>query len=511
MAEIQEYLPQTSAQEPVGGVSPNIELAGSVGRAIEHIGGALEDAGTVIHRAQTQKESADAYEAVAYARAGYSQQIQQGIQDGSLNVDNIMEKYDSEMTDAGGKLTTPGAQNLFQRQNSRLRGYLLKMANTGATQVTYNETLGKLQQGRNTNSDFIENSTDPLGSFLDVFHGEQEKIQTDVDNQQLPEKLRGKAEMEAGTQYAESAIRGLAKINPDRARAALEPKLSNGQDNPLIPFLSADKRKELGKEIDTVEKQNDVEKDRAFAQHERAMKLSEESWYTNNFDKLTSGNLSVDDVRDGVKQGKIRGTFGMEMVNAINKTNDRDLKTKPDDYQDVVERMTDVNSTNPISSFDQVLPYIADGRIAADGPHSAKTIKWLWDNISPQGKALKTNMAGLIKEAKSAILYPDTQGGKGNDPNSVNKYNQFIADIGAKMNNAGADAKNLLDPTNKDYLGGPNLKPYTTPLSERYSAHLQDRTDKANGMRPTGTNPTPTPSPKARKPGESISDWEKRK
>ena len=93
MAEIQEYLPEVSSPEPVGGVSPNIELAGAVGRSIENIGQNLEEVGAGFHRRNVQRESADVYAFTATQRAQSSSDLHDAINGNGFNQEKYFEDF----------------------------------------------------------------------------------------------------------------------------------------------------------------------------------------------------------------------------------------------------------------------------------------------------------------------------------------------------------------------------------------------------------------------------------
>lgn len=499
MAQIQEYMPETDAQQPVGGVSPNVELSGSVGRSIERLGGTLEEGGSELYKRQAAQETADVYSAFADQRALYSAKVQQGVQDGSLDVDKLKQDFDDQTSKIGDGISTAQGRNYFERQQSRLRGHILQMATVGQAQVAANDARSKWQSAVGTNSSVLMEHPD---QFEDVYHQGLESIDNLVQSGGLPDKMRGKAAEQMGVEFAKGAIRGWMDVDPGKARAMVE---SGGFDQ----FLNTDQKKGMLNEIKTSERADTAEDARADMAQKRAQKATEEKWGQDNFAALQNGSLSPKSVIQAVQQGKISPEKGEHYISAIKNEASGEAKTDIRLYNNLADRITNPESQDPIVSRDELLPLAGKGKLAVDGPHSLATLDKLF-NRTPEGQAMMQGQKQLFDSAKKTIRFKNDLTNT-YDTLGENKLAQFYHDFAQAKANlpAGHKPSELVDSSNPLYFGN-RLDSYSTPMQERIQHQFMDRTDKALGLRPTGSDPNPTPNPAARKPGETPAAFLKR-
>lgn len=464
------------------------EGLGESGRAIREFGQQFTQDSDVIYKRQEQEETSDVNAKFADLSAQTAEEIDQQTRDGTINSEKYTDGLRDKINDIDQNISTAAGRRAFERNSARVQGYALRRSAKGEAAVKGATAVANASG--EANSYAAATYSDPK-SFDTNRQALEQSLQDQVDSG-LDAKAASKLKTDYNNILAQNAIKGFIKINPDLAQQELD---SGKYD----AYLDGKSRPGLQDAIDARYRHLEIESTRANNMHEKAMKLSEEAFYAKNFDDIEGGAMSVDQVEAAVRQKKIRPEFGQHMIDRLDKVNQRDLKTKPDAYQDVVNRMTDPQAEKPITSFDEVLPLIADGSIAADGPHSAKTLKWLWDSISPEGKAIKTDFTALKNKARAAILYPDVQGGKGNDPHSVDKYNQWLADTSAKLSHAkdnGLTERDFLTYGSKNYLGTDDaLKAYAIPLTERYQIHAQDIKGSAGKKEPPAA---------AKKENESI-------
>lgn len=498
MAQIQEYLPEVASPEPVGGVSPNIELSGAVGRSIEDIGNQVSQMGEVMHRRAAQEETADTYAAFADQRAEWTDKVNQGIQTGSLDVEQTMQDYDDQTTDLGSDITTPEGKNYFERQQARLRGQILKTATTGQAQVAARQAQGQWQDAINKNSSAL--MSDP-SQFEDVHEQGIEAVDQLVKNGGLPEKFREKAIQQMGLEYSKAAIRGMADVNPDAAEQVV-------RDGHFDSYMDSDQKKAMLGEIHMAQRGQDAEDSRADRAVDKAHKAAQEAWGAENFQALETGSLKPKDVIQAVQKGILTPEKGEHYIAAIQTSATRDTKTNPRAYNDLVQRISNPNSSNPIASPDELLPFVSKGQLAVDGPHSLKTLRGLF-NQTQDGQALQQGTKALFDAAKKSIQFKDDLNGT-YSALGEQKLAQFYSDFAHAKQNLpqGANPKDLVDPNSSLYFGN-RLQSYQTSLQDRLTGQMQGRTNKAIGL-PTPNNPDAKPTQSARKPNESPGDYLKR-
>lgn len=496
MAEIEEYTPQVEAQGGVGSTSPNLELAGSVGRAVERLGGAIEEGGQYIQQRKAQEETADVYAKMADQREFWTNEVQQRAQNGTLDTDKIKDDYDNATSSIGDNISTAQGKNYFERQQARVKSHVLQMAQASAAQMASAQAKGAFETGMNKDSSTL--MSDPT-AFEDVYNGGLESVDQLIKTGGLPEKMRDKAVQQMSSQYAMAAMKGWTDNDPDTARKML-PELGK--------FMNVAQKEQAERQIDMADRANDADDARADRAEEKAKKAGSEKWLSDNFEKLQNGALPAKDVTKAVSTGIISEEKGQQLINVIRKDATEDLKSDPSVYTDLVKRIADPQANNPIVSLDDVMPYVARGDIAVDGPHSLATIRKLMDT-TPEGHMVKQGEKLLFRSATSTIRYknPMTQQ---YDMAGESKLAQFMTDYAQERDTIRASGGKLSDLTNPSsplYFGRPeNLAKYQTSWQDQAQGIHQDRTDKALGL-----EDGQTPKDKAvRKKDESAADYLKR-
>lgn len=504
MPEIQEYSPQVAVPEGIGSVSQNIEMAGAVGKSLEKFGSDVAEGSMQIQRRNAQEETSQVYSHITDLSANLNQEVQQGIQDGTLNQEDVLQKFDDQNEKLQGNLSTPQAQNYLNRLQSRFRGHLMRTMAVGQAQIAKNAAIGGLIDARNKSGNAI--FQDP-SSFQDYYEAGVEDLDQRIQNGGLPESMRTKAQQEMGQDFATQAVRGWANLDTDKARELLNGDPTKDQKPAFDDFISPDKKFQLNKEIDARDRANEVEGNRATRLVEKEQKAKQEAWYANNFKAFSTGALSTHKIQDAVRNKDISPELGAHLINAQREANERGDQFKSDVhvYKDLVRRISDINAPDAITSKEELLPYVAKGKIAPMGSMGLGSLDALIDK-TPDGQAMRQGQKALFDGARKAIMYDNGMGGTG-----TVGWNKFVSDFSEAKSHLpqGAKPSDLVDPKSPLYFGN-KINQYATPLSERYKIHAEERTDKALGLKPTGSNPEPTPAPNARKPGESIPEWKTR-
>lgn len=497
MAQINEYTPQVETPGPVGGVSPNVELAGAVGRSIENFGKEVTQSGEKIHQRISQEETADVYSNIANLRYQKNQELQQKIQDGSLDVDQFSQDYDNEMNDIGSNLSTPEGQNYFERQSSRLKGQLLKTAMSGQAQIAARVAMSSWQDSINKDSLTIKN--DPM-QFEDIHDSMQEHVDSLIKTGGLPAKMRDQAVKEADTQYAEAALIGRAQIYGPEAAKVMMNKGGLGE------YLTVEQREKVESHIDQAGRSNAVEQERVTKAVKDAQELVAEKWGQDHLEKLTNNALSTKDVLSAVQGGTLKWEQGERWLNMIKAGTKQDAKSDPRVFNQLVQRIANPESESPIAGKEDLMPFVANGKISVQ---DFAKLNSLIDK-TPDGQATKQGEKALFDTMAKTIRFKNQMTGQ-YDLMGEQKLAQAKSDYiqAKKALPQGIKPQELVDPNSPLYFGN-RLNAYQTSLKDQMSSMNQDRTNKALGLRPTGQNPNPTPVNQARKPNESAADYLKR-
>lgn len=503
MPQINEYLPQTEAQGAIGSISANIELAGAAGRGLERLGSAVEGAGTEIQQRTAQEETSDVYSEIADKRAYWSEELSKRTQDGTLDPDKFKEEFDNDLGGLQDRLTTPQAQNAFERAKSRTGATLLQHAVAGRAQIAKNVAMGSFQNFISKNSLTLQN--DP--SQLDDIHSQSiEYVDSLVENGGLPASMKDKTVQQMGKMYVGAAVDGYAKINPSYARQLLDSgsldKTAGGDE-----LLDADYKRELYGRVNTYEHAQEVTQSHQSSAIERAYKTNEEALGQKWLPQLQDNTLTPKAVMDQVQSGALDWEKGNRWIHMIDEASRQDIKTNPHVKADLIQRIVDPTNVNPITDANDLLPYVGKGISITD----LNQLNGLYDK-TPEGLAMKQGEKALLQSAKSTIRFknPMTQQ---YDPAGEQKYAQFMVDYAQAKKQARSNNDpigDLVDPSSKAYFGN-KLNSYQTPLQEQMSQVSQDRTNKALGLRPSGENPDQKQNKNVRQPNESAADYLKRR
>jgi hypothetical protein len=490
MAQIEEYTPQIESPGPVGGVSPDIQQAGAMGRGLERMGQDISQGLGYIRERTAQQETADVYAQFADQRAFQTAKLQQQTQDGSLDVDQFMQEYDDSTTDGSQNLTTPQGKNFFGRQQARLKGHLLQTAMAGKAQIAARESQGQWQDAVNKNSSVL--MQDPT-SFEDVHNQGLEAVDQMIQSGGLPEKYRQKAIDTMQSQYAEAALIGYAQQDPAKAQRML-------QGDGLGQFLTVQQKEQIQGKIDHYENSKNVEAERAQRAVDLKRKATSDQFGAAHIQALESGTLSQDTINQAAKNG----TISWEQADRFTEINKRqaaqDFKADPRKQLDLYRRILDQQAPDAITSQDQIFQQVATGQIPPTHMNSYLEAFGKTDLGKAQDFASK---AILIQANQIRAKDPLT----GNfDPKNDTAATQFMMDYfkaRQKIKAAGGNPDDAANPNSKDYFATPQtVSHYRTNWQDQLQGQAQDRVDKANGYKTTGDNPNPTPVPEAARPGE---------
>lgn len=500
MPQIQEYTPQVEAQGPVGGTSPNLELAGSVGRSISNLGGAIEQGGDAIHRRQAQEETADIYATFADQRAAWTDKIQQQTQNGTLDIEKFKDEFDQQTEPLADNLSTSEGRNYFERQQARLKGHLLQMAVAGKAQIASNEAKGKWKQAMDSSSSAL--MSDP-SSFQDTYEQGLEAVDQLIETGGLPEKMRSQAVNQMGAEYSKSAIRGWAELDPDHAKKMLD-------GGAFDQFLSGDQKHQMYAEVSHYANAKDVEDRRTVKAVEDAKKKNQEAWGASALPQLANNTLSSKDVLKAVQTGTIDWEHGERWLNMIDQGTKKDQRTDPRLKNQLIQRIVDPNNANPIQDMNGLMPYVGKGISISDFNQMNSLF-----NKTPEGQAAQQGERALFQAARSTIRFKNPMTNQ-YDVMGEQKLAQFMNDyVEAKKtisNSKSGTVGDLVNPNSPLYFGK-NLDQYQTPLQEQMTHVSQDRTNKALGLPRSNGQPPPdkTTNKNVRQPNESAEAYLKRR
>ena len=506
MPRIEEYLPETEGQGPVGGLDPRTEAVGRVGAGLERVGQSVENAGQAVYRRQEQAEVSSTAADFSQMRTDYQQRLIQETQDGTLDVDKFKQDYQDDVNQSSEGIKTAGGRDYFNRLSARLGATLTIAAAHGQSQIAGAKAAADWQSEQNANANSLYQ--DP-SSFSDIQAQSLEGIDARVQSGGLKAVQAEKLKTEAGANNAMASVRGWAQLgdtgrtNPDGTQIAgpdiAKHILDSGQ---LDQYLSPQQKEQAYGFVDHAAKAKVAADAQIDKQIKDQQKKDSDDWMIQNMAGYANNSLTP-------KQIMNSPLSGLEQMRLIDKIKENNTKKNRPDPQ-VITQMTDRmvlpdDDPNKIHNPQELL-----GKV----PPADYTRIMGWYNKTPEGQALNANRKTMLDEAKSKILQKDPTDPMGNARVGYDRLAQFQVDLQAQekeMVKQGKPIGSLYDPTSKDYFGN-------VLTTGKYQKSIQDlMADRATQMRanpPTKTNPPgadQSPPPMQRNLNESAQDFLKRK
>lgn len=435
MPKIQQYDSQIEAAQPVGALSPNIELAGAPGRAAENLGNKIGEVGDLIQRRGEQEKSADAYSNFAALSAASTNEIKASGPDGdgTLNPEKIQKKYadlvDQAASDYEGY---PIAQDYFKRQAARLSKNISLQSSTAYAKLAGQKETVAFDQG------FTDTQAAILGdphSFIDGVKSFTDAIHTKVATGQIPQQNAETYVRQGAAELAKSAVQGWARQDPGMAYKMLN---SGAFDKALSPD---ELKAQLGV-VEQYQRAADVQKKVSSANEDDAQAAQLSAWKTQALTKATRGQL---DPREIIENKLLDDDQKKTWINFAEAQADRQQSTKGSTYTSLYRRIhLPDNDPQKISDASQIVPYVGKGISAQAAGELESAMK-----KTPEGERLLAarkrtlDQASKIINAKTMTGQPDVDG-----PENLAR---FVKDMGHAEDEArknGTPVMDVFDPEN---------------------------------------------------------------
>ncbi len=407
MPQIPDYsVPETEAQGAVGGISPNFEAAGTLGRSIENFGGAIEQGADILHRREAAKETSNVYSQVAALRAKYTNQLYKQGNNPDFDTEDFQKQYADEVNGIGEQLNTAEGKDYFTRQAARLGGNLLQRASVVQAQAQGRQARMALQSGMNSDSNTLAQSPE---QFADILDGQMENLKTQVQNNP---KLAG-AEPQL-TKYvqgelAKAAVRGWANVDPGTAedeREGTATKMLNA--GAFDEYFDNDTKQQMLNFAQHAARNADTEGLRVSKAEERAHKLEFQQWLQPNMVKLFNGQLAISDLKkatDGEGKPLLSGDEYERMAKLIQQqTKERETKEHSPAYTQAFRNIVaDDGDPNQIKDVNQILSMGTKGEL---NPKEMASLVHEF-NTTSQGQQIKENRKKMYDYISGQLRYKD--------------------------------------------------------------------------------------------------------
>lgn len=354
MPQIQEYTLQTEGQQPEAGPSAGLEAASVYGRGIESFGNALQEGGAAITRAETQKDVSNAYSKWATFRAQKTAEINQGSQDGTLDVDKVKQDV-QDFTDKNfDAVSTSQGKDFYNRQAARVGNYLLLHATQQKAILAGRQAVGDFNQGVAADAQSfsydpsIENYQSAMQGQADSLHmhvtGGKDQYGNDVpggiDAKDVP-KILDQTNNTLTTEF----IKQSASKDPDGTQKMIDDgtfdDFIKGGRSPLTDIVNAQRHMINGQSA----------QDEAEAN--RAKKAMYDDWGNKNIQVNPDGSVKIN--LSTINQADfMTPSQKLQVAGAAERSAKQSVATDPL----TANRITSMIATGKITGSDQLLPYL---------------------------------------------------------------------------------------------------------------------------------------------------------
>lgn len=455
-------------------MTANPQRAGGEARALQGLVASAFDAEDKIYQRNAQNEVSELNAQFADARAEWTQRVADDVQKGEIDTQKIDQDYGDAVNKMNENISTHEGRQFFDRQSSRLRGYVLSSAARGQAAVAGQRAENDWRIALNGNGNALQ--TDPTG-FKDIYDASLEAIDAQVQTGAMPAKIADKFKIETGTELAKAAVRGYANMNPDVA----EKRLNSGE---FDQYLTPDTKAQMQGYIHAQKAAEEIDLRRRQVADEKFKKLRSEAWQQESLGKLSEGSLPTKDILSSPMSADEK-IHWMKLADEATKQH---TQSDPRVFNELTRRvLLPDDDPQHISDITGLAPYVGKGVDIDDVTKINGFIQKL-----PEGMNLKDNRKRLVDFATSKLTkVDDTTGMK--DPDGEMNMASFVVALQekeAQMRKDGKPVTDLYNPNSKDYFGNEVGNYQLTPMQI-----MQKRADRLHNSASANTAATSTDDP----------------
>lgn len=472
MPRIREYTPQSELRNPVDTRRVNTEDL-SVGSGLVALGESVSGIERTIQRNKETKDKTNISKRLAETQETFTIDLEERLKqyDGTDTEfsKKFLDDYENHMNELSGEIETNAGRQYFDEARSELRRRFAISASAGQSEKTGAKTVQDFTSSINTSANaLVANPTlhDFTSKNLDQMIGGF--VQSGMLDATKAEELRIAKNNALGV----AAVKGMAKLNPDMAKADLD---SGKWDQTLAP-----KSKELlYGEIEQEKRSIEIQKSKMEADQKAALKERQQADYDNLLQLHSLGRLSNNDILNSSLDGSEKRIL-MGMVKRTVKSPST-LKTNSDKVARVFDRIhAPDGDPNKIANEAQLNDLFAKGGM------SVADLKFFRGELSKlkteEGKRESMLKSSAMSYAKAAII----SGPGPKDPEAHKNYLAFQQEYW-KQYDAGIKAgKTPAELTSPDFVAGVARPFIRTPKQKLQSklGQYKKYEQKASGKTP---------------------------
>lgn len=505
MAQIRPYETQVEVS-PYDQINPYHTHAtasdfGNTG--VSEAGADIQKLAATLYDSQQTQEVSDVRTKLAQARANWTVQMQQRIDQAPAGdttfASKFIEDFQNSLSTIGDGVTTKAGQQAFQQGAGDLVAHFTQSA--GLYQAA---SVGvKARQDHLTSLDANRNTllTDP-SQFSSVLQSQEQALQDpNGPYAKMPADAREQLVNQTRKQLGLSAVEGMIRQSPNMAKT----QLASGQwDNVLGP----DNKFTLEREADVAIKANAMDQERLAAQQERLKRQAAER-DGNNIVAALAKDPTDPGVKDMILNSNLTWEKKVEALalsgNALKPQADKDTNRYGDGFYDALQSVTAPRGApgsidDPTALWRRVGP---DGDLTVAGVQKLNEI-WA-GRKTPAGEAETQMQAAALAAVKANLTY-EMPGLPGKDPKGSQANAMFLQHFLPAYEAAKNDGQQPTDLLNMD--DPKSLISRTMAQFQRTPQQMmQDRMDEykslGSGAAPAAPKP-PTPNAPAPVPPEDA-------
>jgi hypothetical protein len=439
MPKIRDYgSAEMNAQAPAYSSSSELQYSADMGRSISNAANTIDNVGDMLYRRQEQEETSDINAGFAELTSASFEEVDQGIQDGSIDVGKYQESLQGRIDKLSENISTRAGRNAFDRNAYQLKAQATKRATLGAAAVAGAKAKSDAATVVNQYSSSLWN--DP-SEFQNNFNSTMNAVDDLVATGGLRAVDAEKLKVGAAAELAKGAVRGWARLDPELA----EKKLASGEYD---RFLDGDKKAEMQNYINQQRRAKDVQANLNESNARRAEKLQQEAWMEKNISNLVDGKLSTQQILSS----PLKPEKKMSLINAMQREVAAGGSSDPRARNEILRRIQlPDGAPGKIVDSTQIINAVGNGISMKD----AKELKTFLAS-TPGNEAMVDGEKALFDLAKKMIGSKNQMGFYDSSADEQYNISRFMTDYAREKAKAIAEKKDprtLVDPNSKEYFG----------------------------------------------------------
>jgi hypothetical protein len=439
--KIREYTTQSEVAGAVGGRRATAEDFGFA-KGIEALGEGVEKLGDGVYKAAENSELSSLHATFSEKEFEYRKYIKEAHQDGTLDMEEFLEDYNTTMEGIREGISTKAGQDFFTRQMAEQRKALALSA------FDYQADLAG-QKARQDQEVAINNLSGALVVDPTDLEGTISRYASGVENlteQGLPRAEVDKILMAGKTQLTTAAVKGWIDLNVDYA----EQQLKQGKfDN----YLNGEQKAALLGDVAAKRRAVEVEAERRKKLQQEEREAQQKKTQNEFLAKAVQGKLSADEILKSNLEAFGSGSKN-QFIDMLEAQSKQALKTDPGTFRELYKRIH-LPDGDPDKLLDEneLNEYLIAGKLNMESLNDLR--EEIHGSHTEEGKALAAAKKQVFDQADAALVQANPLAGI-KDPigeQQMLKFRALVRQKEKELIKQGKSPHVLFDPSSQEYVG----------------------------------------------------------